>query len=102
MHASSGRTLKSALVSVIRGRSFLSPDTRLECFLRGAKFLAKNLRDLKITRKILRGLKITRKILRGLKIFPSEKNKGCEKIRGAKFSSAREKRGIKMLLCQRE
>ena len=38
---------------LIRGQSFLSPDTRLECFLRGAKFLAKNLRGLKITRKIL-------------------------------------------------
>ena len=74
----------------LRDRSFLSLDTRLECFLRGAKFLAKNLRGLKITRKILRGLKITRKILRGLKIFPSEKNKGCETIRGMKFSSARE------------
>ena len=54
----------------IRGQSFLGPDTRLECFLRGAKFLVKN----------LRGLKITPKILRGLKIFPSEKNKGCETI----------------------
>ena len=61
-------------------RSFLSLDTRLEC--RGAKFLA----------KVLRGLKITRKILRGLKNFPSEKNKGCETIRNAKFSSARENR----------
>ena len=75
---------------MLRGRSFLIPDTRLECFLRGAKFLAKNLRGLKITRKILRGLKITRKILRGLKIFPSEKNKECETIRGMKFSSARD------------
>ena len=32
----------------VRGQSFLSPDTRLECFLRGAKFLAKN-PDLKKT-----------------------------------------------------
>ena len=41
----------------LRGQSFLSPDTRLECFLRGAKFLVKNLRGLKITQKILRGMK---------------------------------------------
>ena len=66
------------------GQSFLSPDTPLECFLRGAKFLAKNLRVLKITRKFLRGLKITRKILRGAK-FPVP-----EGIRGMTFSSARE------------
>ena len=52
-------------------------------FLRGANFLAKH----------LRGLKITRKILRDLKMFPSEKNKGCETIRGARFSSARENKG---------
>ena len=69
----------------MRSGSFLGQDTRLECFLRGAKFLA----------KILRGLKITRKILRGLKIFPSEKNKECETIRRAKFSSARENKGMK-------
>ena len=31
----------------LRGGSILSPDTRLECFLRGAKFLAKNLRGSK-------------------------------------------------------
>ena len=68
----------------LRSQSFLISDTQLECFLRGAKFLAKN----------LRGLKIIRKILRGVKIFPSEKNRGCETIRGAKFSRAREKRGI--------
>ena len=49
-------------VTDLRGRSFLSPNTRLECFLRGAKFLAKN----------LSGLKITWKTLMGLKIFPSE------------------------------
>ena len=73
----------------LRGRSFLSSDTRLECFLRGAKFLAKNLRGAKFSANNLRGLKITRKILRGLKIFPPEENKGCETIRGAKFSSAR-------------
>ena len=59
---------------LLRGQSFLSPDTRLECFLRGAKFLAKNLRGLKITRKILRGAK-----------FPVP-----EGIRGMTFSSARE------------
>ena len=68
----------------------------MECFLRSAKFLAKN----------SRGLKITRKILRGLKIFPYEKNKGCETIRVQnfpvperiivmKFSSARENKGMK-------
>ena len=60
----------------LRGGSFLSPDTRLECFLRGAKFFAKN----------LRGLKILTKNLRGLKISPLQK-KGGAKIRGggAKF-----------------
>ena len=68
----------------VRGQSFLSPDTRLECFLRGAIFLAKNLRGLNITRKILRALKITRTILRGAK-FPVP-----EGIRGMTFSSARE------------
>ena len=84
----------------------------MECFLRGAKFLAKILRGLKISRKILRGLKISRKILRGLKIFSSEKNKGCETIRGAKFSmpemirgmkfsSARENKVYEILQCQR-
>ena len=54
----------------------------MECFLRGAKFLAENFRGLKITQKILRGLKITLKILRGAK-FP-------EGIRGMIFSRARE------------
>ena len=57
-----------------KGPVFLSLDTRLECFLRGAKFFAKK----------FRGLKVTRKILRGLKIFPSEKNKennkGCKEV----------------------
>ena len=87
---------------ILRGRSFLSTDTRLECFLRGAKFLAKNLRGANFFAKNLRGakflaknsrgLKITQKILRGLKVFPFEKNKGCETIRNAKFSSARENR----------
>ena len=43
---------------ILRGGSFLSPDTRLECFLRGAKFLAKNLRGAKIISKNLRGVKI--------------------------------------------
>ena len=93
-----------SLKNLLRGRSFLSTDTQLECFLRGAKFLAKNLRGakfyaknlrgakflaknlrgLKITRKFLRGLKITRKILRGAK-FPVP-----EGIRGMTFSSAGE------------
>ena len=59
----------------IRGWSFLSPDTRLECFLRGAKFLAKNLRGLK-------GVK------QGVQNFPVP-----ERIRGVKFSSARENKG---------
>ena len=45
---------------------------------------------------------MTRKILMGLKNFPSEKNKGCETIRGAKFSSARENKGYKIFQCQRE
>ena len=54
-------------------------------------FLAKN----------LRGLRMTREILRGLKIFPSEKNKGCETIRGGKFSSAKENKGYEIFHCQR-
>ena len=41
-----------------RGRSFLSPGTRSECFLRGVKFLAKNLRGMKIFWEIIRGMKI--------------------------------------------
>ena len=76
--------------------AFLKSGYPVGMLLRGAKFLAKNLRGLKIIRKNLRGLKIIRKILRGLKIFPSEQNKGCETMRGAKFSSARENiRGMK-------
>ena len=74
---------RMAIFCIVRGRSFLSPDTQLECFLRGTKFLAKN----------LRGLKITRKIIRGLKILPSVKNKGCDTIRGAKLSCVRENKG---------
>ena len=34
------------------------------------------------------------KILRGLKIFPSEKNNGCETIRGANFSVPERIRGV--------
>ena len=71
---------------ILRGRSFLSTDTRLECFLRGAKFLAKNLRGLKIPQKILRGLRRIRGV----------------KQRGAKFSSARENKGYEIFQCQRE
>ena len=41
------------------GGSFLSPDTRSECFLRGVKFLSENLRGMKFSRKIIRGLKIS-------------------------------------------
>ena len=48
----------------LRGRSFLSPDTRLECFLRGAKFLAKNLRGARFLAKNLSGEKFLAKNLR--------------------------------------
>ena len=72
--------------------AFLNLDTRLECFLRGAKILVKN----------LRGLKISWKLLRGLKIFPPEKNKGCEIIRGMKCSIARENKGYEIFQCQRK
>ena len=34
---------------VLVGGLFLSPDTRSECFLRGVKFLAENLRGMKIS-----------------------------------------------------
>ena len=54
----------------LRGGSFLSPDTRSECFLRGVKFLAENLRGMKISWEIIRGMKISREIIRGMKIFP--------------------------------
>ena len=40
----------------IRGGSFLSPDTRLESFLRGAKIFAKNLRGAKISAKSSKGV----------------------------------------------
>ena len=67
-----------------RGGTFLGLDTRLECFLRGAKFFVKN----------LRGVKFSRKIIRGLKIFLSKKNKkGCEMIRGMKFPNTRGNKG---------
>ena len=84
----------------IRGGSFLSPDTRSECFLRGVKFLAENLRGMKISRKIIRGMKISQEIIRGMKIFPFSRrirvrnDMGCEifpqpeGIRGVKFSKA--------------
>ena len=45
--------------TLLRGGSFLSPDTRSECFLRGVKFLAENLRGMKFSPKIMRGLKIS-------------------------------------------
>ena len=70
----------------IRGGSFLSPDTRSECFLRGVKFLAKN----------LRGMKIFREIIRGMKIFPFQEYQGCEMIRGVKSYHARSNKGYEM------
>ena len=74
------RRILTRFYFVMRDRSFLSPNTR---FLRGAKFLAKN--------------------LGGLKIFPSaEKNKGCETISNAKFSSGRENKGYEIFYYHRE
>ena len=78
---------RSSVCRILRGGTFLSPDTRLECFLRGAKFFVKN----------LRGVKFSRKIIRGLKIFLSKKNKGCEMIRGMKFPNTRRNKGYEKI-----
>ena len=59
-------------------------------FFKGCEIFSEKCKGCEILSEKLRGLKKTWKILRCLKIFPSEKNKGCETIRGAKFSSARE------------
>ena len=83
-------------VKTIRGGSFLSPDTRSECFLRGVKFLAENLRGMKISREIIRGMKISREIIRGMKIFPFQEYQGCEMIRGVKSYHARSNKGYEM------
>ena len=48
-----------------RGQSFLSPDTRSECFLRGAKFLA----------KILKGSENNPGNFKGCKFLVPEKEK---------------------------
>ena len=61
----------------IRGGSFLSPDTRSECFLRGVKFLSEN----------LRGMKFSRKIIRGLKISPFQEEQGVQKFKGYEIIS---------------
>ena len=45
------------LVLIVRGWSFLTPDTRSESILRGMKFLEEILRGLKKFGKFLRGMK---------------------------------------------
>ena len=41
-------------------------------------------------------MKFSRKIISGLKNLLSVKNKGCEKIRGMKFSNNRRNKGYKL------
>ena len=57
---------------ILRGGSFLSPGTRSECFLRGVKFLAEN----------LRGMEISWEIIRGMKFSHTRRNKGYEIFEG--------------------
>ena len=44
---------------MLRGWSFLRPDTRLEGFLRGVKIFRENLRGMKFSEKLVRGLKFS-------------------------------------------
>ena len=61
----------------LRGRSFLTPDTRSEYFLRGLKIFPGNLRGTKIFLEILRGAKFSM-------TFPTVSNE-MKKLRGMKF-----------------
>ena len=71
----------------VRGRSFLTPDTRSEYFLRGLKIFPGNLRGTKIFLEILRGAKFSM-------TFPTvfnemKKIKGYEIFEGFFFTARR-------------
>ena len=60
-------------------------------FFKGCEIFSKKFQGSENNPEYFKGSENNLEIIRGLKIIHSEKNKGCETIRGAKFSSAREK-----------
>ena len=60
----------------------MSPDTRLECFIRGLKFFTKNSRGLKTSTSDLRGMRFSGKLKKGLDNFYCPKDMGmCAMLR---------------------